>query len=317
MPTSLAKKYETLQKILPGIIEQNKRSLRYFQRKIVLQFIDPVITYNAAGFPIRLNLSHNLPIYQELCPLRDTNIARIAKAIKQKYKKLSLINVGANIGDSVLWVKSVTDAPALAIEGDNQYYPLLEENMKQFPNVTLVKEFVGEKNSHVKVNPYRDVAGSVRLDHSNTGIDISLKTLDTILTEQRAFLQAKYLMIDTDGYDNRVIIGAKKYLEKTHPVIFFEYEPECHRVVKEKGLRVFPFLKSVGYQYLAIYDNNSDFLISLSLDQMDHIEELHEYFSGRHGYRYMDIVAFGKQDKSIFESVVKQERAFFKKNRAF
>ena len=317
MPTSIPKKIETIKKILPGIVDNQKRSIRYTIRKVVLQFVDPVITYQTSGFSVRLNLSHNLPIYQELCPLRDSNIGRISQILKKKYKKFSMINVGANIGDSVLWVKSVIDSPALAIEGDDQYFPLLEENMRQFPNVEIAKAFIGEKNTHVKVSPYRDVAGSVRLDHNTSGQDISLVTLDSLLQEYPTFLKSKFLMIDTDGYDNRVIIGAKKYLQKTHPIIFFEYEPECHRVVHENGLRVFPFLKSVGYQYLVIYDNNSDFLISLNLDQTDQIQELHEHFSGRHGYRYMDIVAFSRNDKSLWQETVRTERKFFKKQRGF
>lgn len=296
-----------------------KFNTKQFVKKVELQFHDPVTVYTIAGHTFQLNLSHNLPIYQELCPLRDSNIARIAKIIGKKYKKFDSINVGANIGDSVAWIKSENATGAvLAVEGDDAYYPLLIENMKQFKKVTLAKSFISEKESTVKATLNRNVPGTMRLDSDENGTEVELQPLDKLLTGKlEKFTTSKYMVVDTDGYDNRVIMGAGKFLKKSHPVVFFEYDPESLRVVGDEGPRVFPFLQKCGYQYLAIYDNNSDFLMGITLDQMDQIMMLHEYFAGRAGWRYMDIVAFSKKDKDLFEEVVSTERAFFKNYRNF
>ena len=318
MPTSLSQKYKTLQILLPQWQRNTQYFIEDFVTKIELQFHDPIKEHSIEGFPLQLNLSHNLPRYQKLEPLRDSNIGRLTQYIAKKYKKFSAINIGANIGDSVAWMKSQKDMPVLAIEGDDQYYPLLVENMTQFKNVQTEKVFLGEEESVVKVTPYRGIPGSVRLDTDENGQALAISTLDTLLKKKyKKFQKAKFVVIDTDGYDIRIMFGAKDLLTNSQPILFFEYEPECHRVVHENGLRIFPFLKKAGYSQLMIYDNNSDFLLSTNLNNMQLIEELHEYFSGRHGYRYMDIVAFGKEDEDIFKNAVQGERTFFKAHRKF
>ena len=86
-------------------------------------------------------------------------------------------------------------------------------------------------------------------------------------------------------------------------------------ILKDDGLSVFNTLKALGYDNTLIYDNTGDFILSLKLEQTKILEELHFYFSGRRGVRYMDMCVFHNNDSHIFDEILLKEIDFAKTNK--
>jgi hypothetical protein len=107
--------------------EKIPRGILNIISKILLKFDDPIIEQKIAGKKLKLPFSHRLPLYMWLFPQYATNLGRIARYTFEKYSDLTLIDVGANIGDSIAIVRENGHFPILSVEGDSSFFALLEE----------------------------------------------------------------------------------------------------------------------------------------------------------------------------------------------
>src|SRR2546428_597296 len=94
-------------------------------RRLISRIFDPLVRHDIFGQTIRLPWSHNLPNFRRQYPQYSSNVARIAKAIAQKYPDLTIIDIGSNVGDTVAFIRSATMAPILCIEADPRFFELL------------------------------------------------------------------------------------------------------------------------------------------------------------------------------------------------
>src|SRR4051794_8200383 len=95
-------------------------------RRLVTARTDPLVERSVGGRPILLPLSHDLPLILRDYPRYGQNLVNIVDAVAREKGPRGFIDVGANIGDTVVMVRSRTNVPVLAIEGDEVYAPLLE-----------------------------------------------------------------------------------------------------------------------------------------------------------------------------------------------
>ncbi|MCK6609469.1 MAG: FkbM family methyltransferase [Bacteroidia bacterium] len=271
--------------------QQEKIWLLLRQHK--LKNSDPVIQWNYHESVLAINLSHDLPFNLKQFPLYSQNLGKVAGIIQRKYPKAGIIDVGANIGDSVAVIRHFSEAPVLCIEGNPKFIPLLQKNAAQWKNIHMEFCFVGEKET--KVQPMNNL-GTAWLKEDESGIPV--RTISSVIKNHSAFAQAKLLKIDTDGFDNQIIRGAKEFLREAKPGIFFEYDPFFLAKQNERGPEILDFLEQLGYQTLHIFDNLGHYLIKLSINERAHFEHLHNYFN-RDGSMYMDIWAVHQQDADI------------------
>src|SRR5271166_5414436 len=97
-------------------------------RQARLRFSDPLVRYRLGEMTLLLPLSHELPLYRRDLPQYSMNLGRIVAAVQAKYGNLTMIDVGANVGDSVAVVRAHADAVILCVEGEDQFFELLEVN---------------------------------------------------------------------------------------------------------------------------------------------------------------------------------------------
>jgi FkbM family methyltransferase len=231
-------------------------------------------------------------------------MARIVKEVHRKYRNLRLIDVGANIGDSVALVKSLVDIPILCIDGDPEYTYLLRENVLKFKNVYVENVMLGDKKHKIRAK----VANSGGTSHIEASAGhIFTDTLENVLKGNKKFYTAKFLKIDTDGYDGFVLRGASPYLKKTKPVIFFEYNPYFLNRAKDNGLKILEMLRKLGYVYALVYDNTGEYLCSSKLTKYDLLRELNHYVERKTWSKYFDICVFAKSDLNLFTKINARE----------
>ena len=281
----------------------NKIIVRFLRaiQKMVLKFGMPLVNYDLAGTKVRIPLTHDLPFNLKSYPGYSSNVARIGQYAKEKFPDLTFIDIGANVGDTVILARKYCHYPILSIEGDEFYFSLLEKNLVNEKDVTLANAFIGDSNTPKK-GSLRRYLGSVRLETGESATTtIDFKTLPEILAEYPQFSRSKFLKIDTDGFDLKILRGAAEFLASAKPILFFEFDPNLLMAQNDDGISVFPFLQSLGYESSLLYDNCGVYLLSLSLSNLDLLMDLHYYFWV--SQRYCDICVFHKEDAELFSSV--------------
>ena len=263
-------------------------------RKQILTSNDPIVNYTYKGKNLAIHLSHDFPYILKDYPQYSQNLGWVIKKMHQKYPNLKVIDVGANIGDSAVLIKDIADVPILCIEGNPKFLDLLKLNTKSLNQVAIADCFVGEEMSKVEAI---SGLGSAHLKESTEG-GIEVKTMQRVIAENDTFRHAKLLKIDTDGFDNKIIRGAKTYLIESKAAVFFEYDPYFLSKQGEQGVDIFDFFVDLGYKKFLIFDNIGDFLITLGSQNKKQFIELHAYFN-KDGKQYMDILALHEEDLNI------------------
>jgi FkbM family methyltransferase len=278
-------------------------------------FTKELVSFNLNGKEILLPLSHDLPIIRTTIPFYSENIGRIVYHIKKKYNNLSAIDIGANVGDTVFIIKSYVDIPILCIEGDDNYFSLLNKNISKWDNVAVEKSFVGD-NSIMQAE-YVSSKGSGKIITGSLESKIKFEKLDSILERNESFRKSKFIKIDTDGFDIKIIKNEIDIFEMSKPIIFFEYDPFLFENLGENGFSVFEELHKIGYEKLVFYDNTGEYLLTTDLNNKLLIEDLHYFFSGRKNLRYCDICAFHSEDSDLADEIRLGELKYFADYRGF
>ena len=284
--------------------------LRLTRRAAVWFLHDPCVTYRMDGSTLTIPLSHELPFIRAEHPHYSTNIGRIAAALKAKYSDLTMVDIGANVGDTAAIVRRLSFLPILCIDGDPYFFSLLQANAKNWNGVFLDNSYVGETTSGM-VGRVEIAGGTGHLvpDRSASTV-IQTRTLSMILAGFPDFHAPKLIKIDTDGFDTKIIKCEQLLLRELRPVVFFEYDPYFFGKNDDDGFSVFSSLKAAGYTSALFFENTGEFLIRADLHDARLLEELHHFYSGREGRRYCDICAFAAEDIDVLERVRQVELDF-------
>lgn len=254
---------------------------------------------------------HKLFEYMQDFKYYDRALSRLMPIISRKYTDLKVIDIGANIGDNLAILRNdELSYPTLCIEGDDEYFQYLEKNTKKYRDVQIKKTFLGAEDERKMMQIVRDIAGTSHLTPSATGVEIV--TLDTTLNEFEEFKLSKFLKIDTDGFDNMVLNGAREYLERAKPIIFMEYCPEGLARQNDNGLDIFRYLFSLGYRKALMYENFGEYMFSFNLNDQDFVEEMKDFFTKNKRIPYCDLCLFNESDLDLFKACRKSELDFFR-----
>lgn len=130
-----------------------------------------------------------------------------------------VIDVGA--GFSCDYLEFHPNAEYHLFEPYQPCYERLEESIKDKPNVKLNKYGLADKMGRGDFYGAYMITGSEQ-DGKPTGKtgEVELKTLDWYVKENN-IKRIDYLKIDTEGFDYKVLLGAKKALKKTR---WLQYE---------------------------------------------------------------------------------------------
>jgi len=79
------------------------RNLLQRLRMIMITYNDPKCIMDVHGKLLAMPLSHSLPLFVAENPYYDSIIERISSYIRATYGTLNYIDIGANIGDTILF----------------------------------------------------------------------------------------------------------------------------------------------------------------------------------------------------------------------
>lgn len=208
------------------------------------------------GVEMVLPWSHRLPDYAGGGSVYGQNLVRLAERLKQPDEPLTVLDVGANVGDSALQILDATDARILCVEGDEFYLDFLDLNVGKDPRVwvepaLLVPETAGA--AHLK--PVR-VGGTTRFTTGSDDDVASSVTARELRGRHPEVDQLRLAKSDTDGYDVQLIPAIAETWADCAPVLFFEYDLRLSRLAGLDPLAVWDQLAALGYEEAALWDNS-------------------------------------------------------------
>ncbi len=270
---------------------------------------DKIIRERIGNFDLYLYRSHQLPKILKEWPHYSSNLGRLAKHLLQKYPDMVLLDIGANIGDTVALLKSVIDLPMICVEGYEKYFTMLQKNIEQFQKVSAYQYYLGEKNQTVS-SVLNENKGSMAIDGSLLAEHISMITLDEFVKRHLSALNVKLIKIDTDGFDLNIIAGGFEFLQNAHPVLFFEFDIDCMTLPLNKAFKLFEALENMGYADILYFDNYGRFLLSDSIKNKHLMQQLLFYTKQKQGrFEYFDIALFHQDDKEVARRFINSEMA--------
>lgn len=253
------------------------------------------------------------PNYFADYPFYSRQLGRLAKFLSEKIPELIVIDVGANIGDTLAVIKNQCNCEVICIEGDAFYFELLKINSQLFQNITLQQYFLGEKSSKIQAQSTQ-FEGSASLTWTEEKNEIELSSLDNLFEDELKAkkAKAKLLKVDTDGYDLKILKGAWQFIQTIKPVLFFEYDATILMENEENPFLFFEKLAIEGYKDILFYDNFGKLLLATTLQEIQLLHFLHHYILGKQTkVTYWDVCIFHQTDQALAKEFIEKEMQFF------
>jgi FkbM family methyltransferase len=172
------------------------------------------IEYKIGEFKLILPSEHKLPVYQQINPHYDNYFGTWLSHIKKENKPLRVLDIGANVGDTALYITSqVQNSEILCIEPSPLFFELLKLNVENNSlssqikclNIAIVPREVATKKVFFQNDK---TTGRLNLEK---GEEISTIQIDELLVDQEFDL----IKIDIDSLD--ILIAKQIIKEKLHP----------------------------------------------------------------------------------------------------
>ena len=269
-----------------------------------------VVSIKICNFKLAIPFLHNIIIYRRIYPLYSSAVGRIAQYLSSKYPDLSVIDVGANIGDTAAIIKCRINAPILCIEGSEYYAELLKKNVAQFENVFVENIFLGPGGSTNQSFLESGGTGKI-IKNSAPNPLLKFDSLGNIVKRHTSMKAIKFVKIDTDGYDSTIIRSESQFLSKHKPVVYFEYDPRLLKENDDDGLSVFNFFADINYNKLLIYNNYGEYLLMTEVNNTFLLRDIHQFYLRFGVDRYCDMCVFHNDDNDIADLIRTNESIFF------
>lgn len=266
--------------------------------------------YNIGSHSIILPPGHMLDQYQARWKRYDVVLGEIARIMYAKYPDLTVIDIGANIGDTAALICKYNLVPVLCIEGHPGFLTLLEANASRVNSEIEIEGcFLGTDGSTVQFAQIEENKGTATLvgkpGTGNDGVNVPMKSLKTVLAEHPVFSGSRLIKIDTDGMDFRILLESKNHLQESRPVLYFEYDPKFQSTGDEEALHAIAALVSIGYTRFLIYDNYGNYMMTAYGTET--FQELNAYLRSniKNGFAvyYFDVCALTDDDEDLFEEI--------------
>ena len=284
-------------------------------RKALLKFIllkllrDPEIYFDIRGKRLFAHASHNLPHYVSEFPLYDELVSRVSNFLREKGEHLVMVDVGANIGDTIVASNENNLDMFLAVEGNPNFIRYLKKNCANIQNLRLVEAFLSSSESTTPDFTILETSGTARIVPGGRDV-ISVRTLDSIISENSDFQQFNFLKIDTDGYDFKVIAGGKDCIARSMPCVLFECDVSGNENYLVELRDTLNFLRKIEYSSVFLYDNFGYLFGCYQLNDLTNLK-YPLFYQLTSQFYYFDILVMRPSLALDFQ---KQELQYFAKN---
>ncbi len=242
---------------------------------------------------------------ENLQPFRDLCVGITAKYVSAKYPNGTMIDIGANIGDTAAIIATYAQNKLILIEGSDYFFELLVRNTSQLPNKIVTKKVLVSDGSKIS-GTFHHGGGTAIFDQSpEAHLQVQTVKLCDIADENTCFIKT-----DTDGYDFEILKASLDWLTLRHPAILFEHQIRKNQDY-ESAEELYISLVEIGYSYFIVWDEQG-FLL-LSTISLEILKDLNLYLfkifqnvcenNGRWTIGNYDVLCLHKDDEDIYKSI--------------
>lgn len=289
-----------------------------------------------AGFSIDVPAGTTLSVMWRRNPNYDRPIDEIGRYLRSTEAPGAVLDIGANIGDSVarLWgAESIC-----AVEAHPRFVPwlksnvelLLEQHAARAPGrsgsrtrVQIVEAYIGSERGSVSMVD-TNFGSSARQAEGDAPSSFRVRTCRIEdLVEQGALAQPVLgIKTDTDGSDFSILLGHDGWIARARPFILFEFDPYLSSEVLGGGdghaqaERCLDMLQACGYTRYLVFDNFGNLLADLKDGSYrQRLAELRRYLEqvrqmSRPAVIYYDILACGAAHQALADAVAASYAAY-------
>jgi FkbM family methyltransferase len=298
--------------MLQGVKQSIRSIIPFLQRTRTAQedpreqqrrfFAQKTAILRCGNFDLLSPESHLLFELQKIGPYRDLCIGISAKIICEKYHNATIVDIGANIGDTAAIIASHVPNKLILVEGSDYYYKFLEKNLHLFPNAIVpIKAIVSDGIS---------IQGELRHWGGTAyfkGIANEELTTPTLPLSEIADENTRFIKIDTDGFECNILNAALPWLEQQRPAILFENQLRNEMELKRLS-KLYDSLSNIGYRYFVAWDDPGFHI--LSTDSVDAIKDLNRYQYNIHNSNLprinnYDIICLHESDEDIYTQLTR------------
>lgn len=231
------------------------RAIRILRRLLIAAGWNPPcrIALSGCSWSLLMPFSHELPTYWNRFPTYDRLPLRVARTLRAEHGFLSMVDVGANVGDTVRLTEPEVGDQYLAIEPHPAFFKYATSNLSAFPNVTCLCVACGSSAGRIVLSEER--RGTAGRGEITKGPSVELLTLDELLEKRVLNAPVTFIKIDTDGYDLDVINGAWRTIERDRPVLLVECDVHLSGGAVAPWLAACLRLFEYGYFCVDVFDN--------------------------------------------------------------
>ena len=260
--------------------------------------------YQIGDFEIEIPPGYGLPDIQHDHKLYDRFLPILVKFISSN--KL-IIDIGANIGDTAVSIVQYCENPIICCEPSSVFFPYLERNINQLPNImsnriTVFNKFVGTGLLTGELDHTSWGTASTRI--TNGSKLNSYSSLDTLIEESSNVILVK---VDTDGFDFDIIKSAEKILSNSEPILYWE-----NQILEEFQLDgyndLYNILAKHKYNHVFIFDNYGNLITQES--NFETLRNLNSYVYSMDKYNctrsiyYTDILATTDKNYLVVKNAI-------------
>jgi FkbM family methyltransferase len=267
---------------------------------VTLRLPDKPVRRTIRGVEMQLPRRHGLPIYARPGSLYAQNLVDMARLLAEKEGQLCLLDIGANVGDSALFVLDQADAYIVCVEPDPMWIGYLEDNVGSLENVAI--------EPSVLVGPDVDTSEGLALVHEDVGTShvarvsdgsgLPMITTTELLEKYPRLADVRLVKSDTDGYDVMLVPALAEAFLPSRPVIFFEFDPRptAEATPELEPNDIWDVLIGFGYEQAVVWDNGGTVVGAWPAAELTERSKVLELSPKERGYGFWDVAVAHRDD---------------------
>jgi FkbM family methyltransferase len=260
------------------------------------------------AYEIEAPENHPLVNIRRSQPYRDLCVGITAKYTSAKYPDGTIVDIGANIGDTAALIATYARNKLILIEASDYFFDILVRNASKLPNEIVVKKALISDGSNVS-GYFHHWAGTASF-HERTRGEVQIKTerLSDIADENTCFVKT-----DTDGYDFRILVDSLEWLASAHPAILLESEIRNSQDL-DSANELYTRLVLIGYAYFIVWDDPGFHLVSTT--SLDVLTDLNRYLfkvwqnDGHKSICNYDVLCLHQNDEDVWKHICEWYKAY-------
>ena len=286
-----------LERTLPAGLLQKARAFRIRQKNRMF-YRQGTASVRVGGVDLDIPIHHPLPGLLQANPLRDRCVGITAQFVAEKYPAATMIDIGANVGDTAALIAESCSNPLILVEASDFFLQYLRKNAAKLKSrVALRNALVGDGTA-LKGELFH-WGGTAEWKEISDSAPTPTVPLGSLTAEKVCFIKS-----DTDGHDFKILLSATEWLAQQLPTILLE----CY-LRDEADLQMANALTTnlerIGYGGFILWDDAGNHFLSTTDGQV--VKDVNRYFlrrlqtDGKLGISNFDMACFPARDQEVFE----------------